>query len=132
VEIQKSVQQEMKDFGEKMNGEKSDSVSGKNLKIPVEKATGFIDDKIKEAENLLVPKGGGDLKEAILNQLIFEKDIVEKIGRLSDPKISSEEKTQIETEFLSSGEKAKALEAKVHAAQEAFSKEHQFKLENNH
>lgn len=129
VEIQKSVQKEMKDFSGKMQDKELDSLSDESLKISSEKATGFIGDKIKEAENLLVPKAGGDLKEAILNQLKFEKDIVEKIGRLSDPKLSAEEKAQIETEFLSIGEKAKVLEAKVHAAQEAFAKEHQFKLE---
>lgn len=128
VEIQKSVQQEMKDFSLKTRNK--NSLSDERLKITAEKATGFIGDKIKEAENLLVPKNGGDLKEAILNQLKFEKDIVEKISRLSDPELSAEEKTKIETAFLNSGEKAKVLEVKVRSAQEAFANEHQFKLEN--
>jgi len=130
VEIQKSVQQEMKDFSIKTQNKHPESLSAESLKMSAEKATGFINDKIKEAEDLLVPKNGGDLKEAIINQLKFEKEIVEQIGRLSDPQLSAEEKAQIETGFLNSSEKAKVLEEKVRSSQEAFAKEHEFKLEN--
>ena len=77
----------------------------------------------------MVPKNGGDLKEAILNHLKFERDIIEKIGRLSDPNLSPAEIYQIENEFLNSGEMAKVLKEKVRSAQEVFAKEHQFKLE---
>ncbi len=75
------------------------------------------------------PKGGESLKAAILNQLQFEKDIVSKIGRLSEPTISQDEKTAIETDFLNSQHKADALEDSVRVAQETFAKMNKFTLE---
>jgi len=129
VNIQKSVLGKVNDFGIKMREIKADTVPDIKIKAQVEEVTAFIDNKIKKTKNLLVPKGGGDLKEAILKQLQFEKEVIENIGRLADPQLSEEEKTQIETGFLSSKEKAIELEANVRAAQEAFSRQNQFKLE---
>ncbi len=127
VEIQKSVQNETRSF--RLESQDKELDSKRSLKISAEKTIGFINNKIKDAENLLVPKNGGDLKEAILNHLKFERDIIEKIGRLSDPNLSPAEIYQIENEFLNSGEMAKVLKEKVRSAQEVFAKEHQFKLE---
>ena len=70
-----------------------------------------------------MPESGEQLKAAILKQLEFEKDIITKIGRLALPDLSQEERTLIETEFLSSQDKANELEESVKSAQEAFAKE---------
>jgi hypothetical protein len=130
VNIQKSVLQEVKGFSEKMQYRDIDSLSRSSVKTESDQIIIFINNKIKEAESLEAPKDGKNLQSAFLNQFRFEKDIVGKIGRLADSSITKEEKIQIETEFLNSQEKAKAIEADIHNAQEAFAKEHKFKLEN--
>lgn len=130
VNIQKNVLNEVQDFGRKMSSISVDSLPLYNVKPETEKITLFISNKINEAQNLVVPKDGENLKQAILTQLQFEKDIVIKIGRLAEPDISEDEKMQIETDFLSSQKKAAALEANVRAAQETFAKQYKFKLEN--
>ena len=89
----------------------------------------YIDTKIIEAQNLYTPQGGENLKNAVLKQLEFEKEIVNKIGRLMRSDISKEEKAQIEIELLSSTEKATVHESNVHLAQETFAKQHDFKLQ---
>ncbi len=130
VNIQKSVLKEVQDFGKKMKEVNVDSFPANNVKKEAGKITSFISNKINEAQNLSAPKDGENLKEAILKQLQFEKDIVSKIGRLAESDISNDEKMQIETEFLNSQNKATELEDSVRAAQEAFAKEHKFKLAN--
>lgn len=130
VNIQKSVLSEVKAFSEKMQYRDLDSLSQSSVKSESDLIVIFINNKIKEAESLEALKDGKNLQSAILNQLQFEKDIVGKIGRLADSSITKEEKNQIEKEFLNSQEKAKAIEVEIHNAQEAFAKEHKFKLEN--
>lgn len=130
VNIQKSVLIEVQDFSKKMKKITLDSFPAANVKTEAEKITSFINNKINEARNLTEPKDGEKLKEAILKQMDFEKDIVSKIGRLAEQGISKEEKTQIETDFLNSQTKANELAADILAAQEAFAKKYKFKLEN--
>ena len=130
VTIQKKVLKEVQDFGQKMKEIRIDSFPQAPVKKEAEKLTVFINDQIRDAQNLNAPKKGENLKEAVVKQLQFEKDIVSKIGRLAEPGISKEEKTRIETEFLSSQNKANELEANVRTAQEAFAKQYKFKLEN--
>ncbi len=69
------------------------------------------------------------MKAAILKQLEFEKDIIDKIGKLAPTNISKEEKDRIEIDFLNSKKKANKLESSVNLAQEAFALEHNFKLQ---
>ena len=128
VNIQKSVLNEVQEFGKKMKQVSADSFPSTNIKPQADSISLFIDGKIREAENLPAPENGENLKEAILKQLAFEKDILTKIGRLALPDLSQEERTLIETEFLSSQDKAKALEDSVKAAQEAFAKKNNFTL----
>lgn len=130
VNIQKSVLEEVRSFKGKIQKVNVDSLPLTNIKTEAERIALFINNKINEAKNLSALKEGENLKDAILKQLQFEKNIVEKIGRLAEPDISKEEKMQIETEFLNSQNKANELEANVHAAQEAFAKQYKFKLEN--
>jgi len=130
MNIQKSVLKEVQELGNKMRKINADSLPLTDIRSQSERISSFINKKIKEAEKLNAPGKGGKLKTAILNQLAFEKDLVEKIGKLAQPDISNEEKAKIETEFLSSGEKAKELEINIRADQEAFAKQYKFKLEN--
>ena len=130
VHIQKSVLQEVSGFGKKMQRIPRDSLGVYKIKKEVQYIDSFINDKIYKAKKLSAPKNGESLKEAILEQLQFEKDVVGKIGKLAEPETFKEEKEQIETELLSSQEKSKELEVHVQAAQEAFAKQYQFKLEN--
>ena len=130
VNIQKIVLKEAQDFGEKMKEVSIDSFTAANVKTEADKIVVFINNKINEAQKLVAPKDGEILKEVILKQLDFEKDIVSKIGRLAEPDVSKEEKVQIETDFLSSQTKANKLAADVLAAQEAFAKQYKFKLKN--
>lgn len=130
VNIQKSVLSEVKRFSEKMQNLDIDSLSRSSVKSESDQIVIFINNKIKEAESLEVPKNGNNLQSAFLNQFQFEKDMVGKIGRLADSSVAKEEKNQIEIEFLNSQEKARAIEVEIHNAQEAFAKEHKFKLEN--
>ncbi|MDQ2720247.1 MAG: hypothetical protein M3Z26_10890 [Bacteroidota bacterium] len=129
VNIQKKVLKEAQAFGKKMKEVKADSLPLTNAKKDANKLTTFIDIEINQAENLSAPKDGNNLKSAILDQLQFEKDIVFKIGRLTEGGISQEERTKIGMEFLNSGYKANQLEDKVRLAQEAFAKQNKFKLE---
>ncbi len=129
VNIQKSVLKEVQDFGKKMKEVNVDSLPATDVKKDADKITSFISNKINEAQNLSVPKGGESLKAAIVMQLEFEKDIVDKIGKLTVPEISQDEKAQIQAEFLNSQNKATELEANVRAAQEAFARQYKFKLE---
>ena len=130
VHIQKSVLKEVSNFGKKMQLIPLDSLGVYNVKKEAHYIDSFINDKINKAQKLSTPKNGERLKEAILEQLHFENDLVEKIGKLAEPATIKEEKEQIETELLSSREKSKELEANIHVAQEAFAKQYQFKLEN--
>lgn len=106
-----------------------DSLEASNLKADAEKIALYINTKIIEAQNLNTPRGGENLKNAILKQLEFEKDMVSKIGRLMRADISKEEKAKIEMELLSSKEKAMVHESNVHLTQEAFAHQHDFKLQ---
>lgn len=130
VNIQKSVLTEVQEFGKKMKQVNADSFPSAGIKPQADSIALFIDDKIKEAENLPVPESGEQLKAAILKQLAFEKDILNKIGRLALPDLPEEERALIETEFMSSQGKANELEDSVKAAQEAFAKKNNFKLQD--
>lgn len=130
VNIQKSVLTEVHEFGKKMTQVNADSFPSAGIKPQADSIALFINDKIKEAENLPVPESGEQLKAAILKQLAFEKDILNKIGRLALPDLSKEERILIETEFLSSQDKGNALEDSVKAAQEAFAKRNNFTLQD--
>lgn len=130
VKIQKSVLMKVQEFGDKMQTIPADSLPHTDMKSHSERVAFFIDQKINEAENITAPKNGEELKAAMLNQLKFEKDIVEKIGNLASTNILNEEKAKIETALMNSEIKAKKLEANIHAVQEAFAEKHKFKLEN--
>jgi hypothetical protein len=130
VNIQKSVLHKVQEFGKKMKQVSADSFPSTNIKPQTDSISLFIDGKIIEAENLPAPENGENLKAAILKQLAFEKDILAKIGRLALPDLSQEERTLIETEFLSSQDKANALEDSVKAAQEAFAENNNFTLQD--
>ncbi len=130
VNIQKSVVKEVSGFGKKMQLIPRDSLGLYNVKKETQYIDSFINEKINKAQKLSIPKNGESLKAAILKQLHFEKELVEKIGKLAEPETFKEEKEQIETGFLSSQKKSKELEADVRAAQEAFAEQYQFKLEN--
>ena len=130
VNIQKSVLTEVQAFGKKMKQVNADSLPSTDIKPKTDSIALFISDKIKDAENLRAPESGEQLKAAILKQLAFEKDIITKIGRLALPDLSQEERTLIETEFLSSQDKANELEDSVKSAQEAFAKRNNFTLQD--
>src|SRR5574340_529033 len=91
VKIQKSVLMKGQEFREKMQKIPADSLSLTDIRSHSETVTLLIDKKINEAENMTVPKKGEELRAAILSQLQFEKDIVEKIGNLASSNISNEE-----------------------------------------
>ena len=129
IGIQKEVLTQVQDFGKKVQQVNIDSLGASNLKMDAEQIALYIDTKIIEAQNLDTPRGGENLKNAVLNQLGFEKNIVSKIGRLMRADISKEEKAQIEMELLSSKEKATVHESNVHLAQETFAKQHDFNLQ---
>lgn len=129
IGVQKEVLTQVQDFGKKVEQVNMDSLQTSNLKADAEKIALYIDTKIIEAQNLYTPKGGENLKNAVLKQLEFEKEIVNKIGRLMRSDISKEEKAQIEIELLSSTEKATVHESNVHLAQEIFAKQHDFNLQ---
>ncbi len=129
VKIQKSVLIKVQEFGKKMQQVNPDSLASPKIKSDASEISAFIEGKINEAHDVPAPKDGENLKDAIISQLGFEKNIVEKIGRLADTAISKEEKRQIETEFLASGQKATELESRVREAQESFAKQHKFNLE---
>ena len=130
VNIQKNVLKEVHGFGKKMKEMNIDSLPTTDVNKDAVKISSFISDKINEAQNLVTPKYGENLKAAITKQLEFEKDIIDKIGKLTEQDISQEEKTQIQTEFLNSKNKSDELESNVRAAQEAFAKQYKFKLED--
>lgn len=129
IGIQKEVLTRVQDFGKKVQQVNMDSLEASNLKADAEKIALYINTKIIEAQNLNTPRGGENLKNAILKQLEFEKDMVSKIGRLMRADISKEEKAKIEMELLSSKEKAMVHESNVHLTQEAFAHQHDFKLQ---
>jgi hypothetical protein len=129
IGVQKQVLTQVQDFGKKVEQVNMDSLQTSNLKADAEKIALYIDTKIIEAQNLYTPKGGENLKNAVLKQLEFEKEIVNKIGRLMRSDISKEEKAQIEIALLSSTEKATVHESNVHLAQEFFAKQHDFNLQ---
>ena len=130
VNIQKSVLAEVQEFGKKMKQVNANSFPSTDIKPQTDSIALFISDKIKVVENLPAPASGERLKAAILKQLAFEKDIIIKIGRLASPDLSQEERTRIETQFLSSKGKANELEDSVKAAQEAFAKRNDFTLQD--
>lgn len=130
INIQQNVLKEVQGFGQKMQGINADSLPFSNLKSEAEKVSLFINNQTKVVKNLSAPDGGDSLKAAIINQLEFEHDIVEKIGKLAGSTLTENEKSKIENEFLTSGEKAAELEANIKSAQEAFSREQKFRLKN--
>ena len=128
VNIQRSVLKEVQVFGKEMT-EPNDSLAAHHIQPRAEKIALFIDDKIEEAQKLNVPSGGENLKNAIIMQLQFEKDIVGEIDRLTQQSIPNEERLQIETDLLSSQHRAQSLEGSIRIAQEVFAKQHKIKLE---
>lgn len=128
VNIQRSVLKEVQVFGKEMT-EPNDSLAAHRIQPRSEEIALFIDDKIKEAQKLTAPSDGESLKNAIIMQLQFEKDIVGKIGRLTQQSIPNEERLQIETDLLSSQNRAQSLEDSIRIAQEVFAKQYKFKLE---
>jgi hypothetical protein len=129
VKIQKSVLDDVKSFSEKVQNIGADSLPHSNVKLESDKLLGVINAKIEEAESLSAPGGAKEFQLAILKQLQFEKNIVSKIGKLADNNTPQVEKQGIEMEFLNSQDSAMSIEQEIHNAQEAFAKEHKFKLE---
>lgn len=130
VTLQKSVLTKVQDFGKKMKQVDADSLPAADVKPQTDSIVLFIDNKIKEAQNLSTPKDGERLKAAILKQLAFEREIVSKIGRLSLPDLPGDERLQIETEFLNSQNTANELEDSVRVAQEGFARQYNFRLQD--
>jgi hypothetical protein len=69
IGIQKEVLTQVQDFGKKIQQVNIDSLQTSNLKMDAEQIALYIDTKIIEAQNLDTPRGGENLKNAVLNQL---------------------------------------------------------------
>ena len=88
-----------------------------------------LDQKIAELNVLPVVASGQDLKNAILDQLKFEKNICYKLGRLGDTQVSADEKEAIAKEFATSSDDADRVTNRVTETQKAFAEKNHFTLE---
>lgn len=129
VKIQQSVQPQVQDFAKKMEQTGNGSITLKSIEGDAKTLTELLDKKIAEITAVPTMEGGEDLKNAIVDQLKFERNICYKTGRLGNDDVTEEEKSAINTEFQNSGSEAKRLEQRVSETQKKFAEKNNFKLE---
>lgn len=129
VKIQQSVLPQVQAFAKKMEQTSKGTITLKDLSADAKKMVVFIDKKIAEASALPVENGGEDLKNAIIDQLKFERNICYKTGVLGNEQTSEEEKNVITQEFMSSEADGQKLEERVTQTQKEYAKKNNFKLE---
>lgn len=129
VKIQQSVQPQVQEFAKKMEQTGNGTITLKSLESDAKSLVDLLDKKIAELNAVVAVEGGEDIKNAILDQLKFERNICYKTGRLGSDNVTEEEKSAITTEFMNSEAEAKRLEARVAETQKKFAEKNNFKLE---
>lgn len=129
VTIQKKVLKEVGIFGEKLQQTHADTVELAILRMDGKKVIHLIESEIKRVQNLDTPRKAENFKQAVLNQLEFQKDLVNKIRLMTNVSITENERQCIEMDLAKSLEVANQKERNVRDAQEAFAKENNIKLE---
>ena len=128
VKIQQGVLPQVQDFAKKWSTN-VDSTNLQNIKPEADTIVQLLNQKIAEVNVLPVVENGQDLKNAILDQFKFEKNICYKLGRLGDPQVSADEKATIAQEFATSSEDADKVTNRVTETQKAFAEKNHFTLE---
>ena len=128
VKIQQGVLPQVQDFAKKWSTN-VDSTNLQNIKPEADKIVQLLDQKIGEVNVLPEVENSQDLKNAILDQLKYQKNICYKLGKLGDPQVSADEKEAIAKEFATSSEDADKVTNRVTETQKAFAEKNHFTLE---
>ena len=129
VKIQQEVLPKVEEFAKNWS-EKADSSNLQNILPEATKMVMLLNQKIAEVNSLPSFQNGQDLKNAIIAQFEFQKNMCFKLGRLGDSSITTEEKTSIDDEFLKTGALADSITRRVIEAQKEFAKKNHFTLQN--
>ena len=129
VKIQQAVLPQVQEFAKKWSAN-VDSFNLHNLLTEAGTVVHLLDQKMAEVNTLPVVEGGQDLKNAIIDQLQFERNLCYKLGRLGDPSVTPEEKASIELEFSKNEPDADRITRRVNETQKDFSEKNHFTLQN--
>ncbi len=128
VKIQQGVLPQVQEFAKKCSTVDSSNIH--NILPEATKMVQLLDQKIAEVNILSIVDGGQNLKNAIIDQLEFERNLCYKLGRLGDPSVTPEEKASIEQEFVNNTPDADKITRRVDEAQKDFAEKNHFPLKN--
>ncbi|MBK7884834.1 MAG: hypothetical protein IPJ81_14390 [Chitinophagaceae bacterium] len=103
-------------------------LDGGNNASRLKQVSDFAKGKIEEIKSAEAPSGGEDFKNAMINNLQSIHDLYEYAIKLTNPKLTEDEKSKIETEITVMYAKATVVENKVMEEQRKFAKKYNFKL----
>lgn len=129
VKIQQEVLPRVQEFAKKWSG----NVDSSNLSKIVPEAAMVVEllnQKIAQVNLLAIVKDGEILKNAIIDQLEFQKQQCYKLGRLADSTVPAKEKASIEQELINNAPDADKITRKITETQKDYAKNNHFTLQN--
>ena len=129
VNIQQQVLPKVREFAKKW----SSNVDSSNLHYILPEATGIVkilNQKISEVKSLPIVPGGENLRDAIVEQLEFQKNLCLKLGSLGDSAVTLEEKASIEEGFDKTPAEVDRITRRVNETQKEFAEKNHFTLQN--